>query len=209
MKPPQTPPPVDAMQLMSQWGSYMEGGLSNPLNNTASRKVKFGRQPSALWNPVQGSRKKSSAGPPSPFFSGSNNNMFANCTPPNASPHIAAAIAQAVAFAKSSAGGGGGGSPVGGGVNKRSFTAPGDISASVKNNAPFSSKHNGYGGGGGSAQWGGGEDEYGFDHDEDNFQDFMPTMAMARKASQASLNRDTSLKLLNKAKISYREVMEG
>lgn len=196
MKIPQTPPPVDALQLMSQWGSYMDPGLSNPLNNTASRKVKFNRQATGLWNGQEGSRKKSTAGPASPtlFSANSNNNMFANCTPLNSSSSIAAAIAQAVAFAKSS-------SPHAvSNTNSRmqSFTAPGEISASVKNNAPFSSKHHS---GGGSQQW---EED-----NDDNFQDFMPTMAMARKASQASLTRDTSLKLLNKAKISYREVMEG
>jgi hypothetical protein len=48
------------------------------------------------------------------------------------------------------------------------------------------------------------EDEgYGFeDHDPEGF-------SPPRRASQTGLARDTSLKLLNKAKISYREVMEG
>lgn len=195
--------------------------------------MKFRRQSttSLLWNAQQGgSRKKSNAGTPlgSPgpgsggaggggFFSSANSssNMFANCTPANSSPHIAAAIAQAVAFAKNSGGGNYsphninngnnipdlGGSASYHGSKRSNFAGPGEISASVKNNAPFSSKYNS------SSDWG---HQHDFEQDEEgNSQDFMPTMAMARKSSQASLTRDTSLKLLNKAKISYREVMEG
>lgn len=123
-----------------------------------------------------------------------------------ANSSIAAALAQAVAYANASAGNpkaGAGTSGGEGGLN-RSATVPGEISSSMKNLAPFASSKQLFSGMGPGSSWDEAEE-----HDEANFQDFMPTMAMARKNSQASLNRDTSLKLLNKAKISYREVMEG
>jgi hypothetical protein len=208
---------MDALQLMSQWSSYMEsganGGSGINLASTPSRKLsRFVRQTSGMGLGLGSpSRKKSSAG-----NGGGNNNS------------LAAALAQAMAYANSNSSGtpkAGSSSAVGGEAGygqlgapysySRSATAPGgngnlassNISASMKNQSPFSSKQQAYGGVNGnlSHSWEEGDDE----HDDASFQDFMPTMAMARKNSQASLNRDTSLKLLNKAKISYREVMEG
>lgn len=182
---------MDAIQLMSQWSSYMEGsangnGITLPASH--SRKIsRFGRGSvtglgmggvmGSLGSP---SRKRSTAG---------------------GNSSIAAALAQAVAYANASAG-----TPKAGGEGgfARSATAPGDISASMKNLAPFASSKQPFSGMGPGNSWDEAEE-----HDEANFQDFMPTMAMARKNSQASLHRDTSLKLLNKSKISYREVMEG
>lgn len=205
---------MDALQLMSQWSSYMEsganGGSGINLASTPSRKLsRFVRQTSGMGVGLgSSSRKKSSVG-----NGGSNNSL-------------AAALAQAMAYANSNSSGGtpkaGSSSEAGYGQlgapyssYSRSATAPGgnlvsNISASMKNQSPFSSKQQQQTYGGGingnlSHSWEEADDE----HDDASFQDFMPTMAMARKNSQASLNRDTSLKLLNKAKISYREVMEG
>lgn len=181
---------MDAIQLMSQWSSYMEGsangnGITLPASH--SRKIsRIGRGSVMGMSGVMGSlgspsRKRSTAG---------------------GNSSIAAALAQAVAYANASAG-----TPKAGGGEggfARSSTAPGDISSSMKNLAPFASSKQPFSGMGPGSSWDEAEE-----HDEANFQDFMPTMAMARKNSQASLHRDTSLKLLNKSKISYREVMEG
>lgn len=188
---------------MSQWSSYVDPSANSGVNldTTVSRKLSrlFSRQATAT-----------SVG----SFLGS---------PTRKNSSMASALAHAVAFAnnantpKSSAGGddGGhsnnpfsfsrsntGGPGAGGGIGLG--LGPGDISSSMKNVAPFMSSKLPFVGRINTTF-----EESHEEHDEANFQDFMPTPAMARRNSQASLHRDTSLKLLNKAKISYREVMEG
>jgi hypothetical protein len=172
---------------MSQWNSYVDNGIPT---SGASRKTRF-NLPSPGGGLNSGSRKRSNA---SGFGGGgANPAIFGQGSPPSNSS-IAAAIAQAVAFAN---GAGGGAGDV-----RRSISAPGEISASTKNRAPFSSKasHTLW-----EEQPEGGEDGFGFDD-----HDFGGSVKFGqRKGSQGTIARDTSLKLLNKAKISYREVMEG
>jgi hypothetical protein len=185
---PQSPPHLDALQLMSQWNSYVDNGITP---GGTSRKTRFGL-PSPGGGLNSGSRKRSTA---SGFGGGGGANpaIFGQGSPPGNSS-IAAAIAQAVSFANGT----------GGAVDvHRSLSAPGAISASTKNRAPFSSKVS-------STLWeeqhDGGEDGFGFDD-----HDFAGSSVKfgQRKGSQGTIAKDTSLKLLNKAKISYREVMEG
>ena len=188
MQRPVSPPPLDAMQLMSQWSSYVDPSASGGVNldTTVSRKLSrlFSRQPTA--NSV--------------------NALLGSPTRKNSS--IASALAHAVAYANNASTPkiGNGGMDFNSYSLSRSNTGPGpgEISSSMKNMAPFISSKLPFVGRIDTTF-----EESNEEHDEANFQDFMPTPAMARKNSQASLNRDTSLKLLNKAKISYREVMEG
>jgi hypothetical protein len=191
---------VDALQLMSQWSSYMDnGGVLSP--TSLSRKVRATRLGSVSWG-QPGASAAPSPHAASGLTSRSRKKSYANphiFGPPTAAPQyqqqgqgqggvsIAAAIAQAVAAA--------------GGEPGRSFSA-GDISGSVKNRAPFSSKVR-------SVAWqenpheDDGDDAYGFEDHGRNVG------VPARRSSQSGLARDTSLKMLNKAKLSYREVMEG
>jgi hypothetical protein len=187
---PQSPPHLDALQLMSQWNSYVDNGITP---SGASRKTRFGL-PSPGGGLNSGSRKRSTAS--GLGGGGANPAIFGQGSPPNSSS-IAAAIAQAVAFANG-AGGGGGAADM-----HRSLSAPGAISASTKNRAPFSSKvsHTLW-----EEQPEGGEDGFGFD--DHDFGGGSVKFGQ-RKGSQGTIAKDTSLKLLNKAKISYREVMEG
>lgn len=173
-------PPVDALQLMNQWSSYMDSG--GVINNSLSQKIRNTRKNSGFWSQVgAGPTTLGSAGPGSGSFrrkSTANQQIFG----PSQS-------AGGLAFS---------------GVDDgRPFSA-GDISASMKNRAPFSAKVR-------SVAWQDhsfeeeGEDTYGF---EDHARG-AGGGASTRRGSQAGLARDTSLKILNKAKLSYREVMEG
>lgn len=99
--------------------------------------------------------------------------------------------------------------------NQGSFgivSTPGDISSSMNNRAPFSSK---YGGGLTRSAWqehsemGSDNDSIGFEHENYMYHTNNNGVQLSRQSSQSQLKKDTSLKLLNKAKISYREVMEG
>ena len=99
--------------------------------------------------------------------------------------------------------------------NQGSFgivSTPGDISSSMHNRAPFSSK---YGGGLTRTAWqehseiGSDNDSIGFEHENYMNSTNNNGVQLSRQSSQSQLKKDTSLKLLNKAKISYREVMEG
>lgn len=182
----------------------MENGGISPSN--ASRKTRLARSGSALWAASgPGSRKFSnvSSNPqvfgggkaaPSPKHGGGAPGAVSNSS-------IASAIAQAVAFANSNGNAGSGGNNIPFNNTFSGNTAPmGEYSSSTKNRAPFSSKLRGM-------AW----QEHPQEDDElCGFEDdFQHNEVYAPRKASTSLVKDTSLKLLNKAKISYREVMEG
>jgi hypothetical protein len=160
---------------MEQLNNYME---SQPGAGT-SRKIRFanGHRGSSFGLPMDlagGDQRRRDSGAGSPSFSRGGTSFKHQQSGTSVRSAIAAATVDGDDLFETSS-------------SHRQFPS---ISASVKNQAPFSSKQN--------ISWRNEEDEVGFE-----------SAAISRQASHVSLNKSSSLKLLHKAKISYREVMES